>query len=106
MGFDWADIEDVFAKINEEIAEVKHALHINDHESLEDELGDLLSIVSRLANKLGIDAETALRKGNKKFEQRLRYVEQRMAENNQPHKHTPLEVLMGYWREAKAISKD
>ena len=105
MGFAWNSMDDVYAKIEEETQEVREAEQSGNRTHLEEEIGDLLNIVARLANMLNIDAEQALRHSNIKFEKRLRHVEQRMKDGSHPHKETPLETLMEFWREAKAKEK-
>ncbi|MEY3658003.1 MAG: nucleoside triphosphate pyrophosphohydrolase [Pseudomonadota bacterium] len=71
-GFDWPDPDGARAKVIEEIAEIDGA---TDADALEDEMGDLLFAVVNWARKLGIDPEAALRRGNRKFEQRFRQIE-------------------------------
>jgi ATP diphosphatase len=71
-GFDWPDPEGARAKVIEEIAEIDGA---TDADALEDEMGDLLFAVVNWARKLGVDPEAALRRGNRKFEQRFRQIE-------------------------------
>ncbi len=71
-GFDWPDAQGPRAKIDEELGELNAE---RDPAALEDELGDLLFAVVNLARHLNIDAEEALRKGNRKFEARFRKIE-------------------------------
>lgn len=71
-GFDWPDAQGPRAKIAEELAELDAE---SDPAALEDELGDLLFAVVNLARHLNVDAEEALRKGNRKFEARFRAIE-------------------------------
>jgi ATP diphosphatase len=71
-GFDWPDPQGARAKVIEEIAEIDGA---TDADALEDEMGDLLFAVVNWARKLGVDPEAALRRGNRKFEQRFRQIE-------------------------------
>ncbi len=76
VGFDWPDLIPVFAKVDEEIAEIKEEIaNGSAAERLEDEIGDLLFVAANLARHLKIDPETALRRGNAKFERRFRAVE-------------------------------
>lgn len=67
LGFDWFNAHDVFAKIIEEIQEVKAEIAANDSEKITEEYGDLLFAVLNLGRKLNLDPETALRKANHKF---------------------------------------
>ena len=71
-GFDWPDAHGPRAKIDEELAELDAE---SDPAAREDELGDLLFAVVNLARHLNVDAEEALRKGNRKFEARFRVIE-------------------------------
>ena len=75
IGFDWANSEGVYAKLEEEIAELKEAQASGVSNNIEDELGDVLFTVANLARHLKVDPETALRKANRKFEQRFRTME-------------------------------
>ena len=70
-GFDWPDIEGPKAKIREELDEIAAA----PPEELAEEVGDLLFAVVNFARHLKIDPEDALRKANRKFEQRFRAIE-------------------------------
>ena len=71
VGFDWPDAEGSRAKLHEEIEEVTAA----SGDAIEDEIGDLLFSAVNWARHLGVDPETALRRGNAKFERRFRAME-------------------------------
>jgi len=71
VGFDWPDAEGSRAKLQEEIEEVTAA----SGDAIEDEIGDLLFSAVNWARHLGVDPETALRRGNAKFERRFRAME-------------------------------
>ncbi len=71
-GFDWPDAEGPRAKIDEELAELDAETEPG---AREEELGDLLFALVNLARHLNIDAEQALRKANRKFEERFRVIE-------------------------------
>src|SRR6267143_4397743 len=60
VNFDWRDLRDVIAKVEEELGETKSAIESEDRQSTEDEIGDLLFAVVNLARKCKLDAETAL----------------------------------------------
>jgi uncharacterized protein YabN with tetrapyrrole methylase and pyrophosphatase domain len=65
VGFDWTQATDVVAKIEEEVAEIREAVgraDRTDQDQVEEEVGDLLFAIANLARKLGVEAETALRK--------------------------------------------
>lgn len=66
-GFDWPDIDGVFAKIQEEILELKEAIASGSKNSIEDEMGDVLFSVTQLSRQLDLNAESALLRSNHKF---------------------------------------
>lgn len=105
VGFTWREESSFVDKIDEEVAEVKEALAEGDKAHLEEEIGDLLFITSRLAHLKGIDAETALRKANAKFERRLRHTETSLKKKNIALKDASLDELVRLWQEAKQIEK-
>lgn len=75
VGFDWPDHRGVIEKVHEELAEVEEAIEQGDPAAIKDELGDLLFITASLCRHFDIDAEDALRQGNRKFERRFRAME-------------------------------
>jgi nucleoside triphosphate diphosphatase len=76
VGFDWPEVAPIFDKLREETAELQVEIDTEGGEArLTDELGDLLFVCVNLARKLNIDAETALRGANFKFETRFRHME-------------------------------
>lgn len=74
VGFDWDRLEDVRAKILEELDEISGAA---DQDALEDEVGDLLFAAVNLARHHKVDPEAALRRATAKFERRFRAMETR-----------------------------
>jgi ATP diphosphatase len=78
-GFDWPDAQGLFAKLQEEIAELQVEVEKGDpaqHSLVEEELGDLLFTATNLARHLKVDPESALRVANAKFRRRFRAMEQ------------------------------
>ena len=71
VGFDWDQTADVVDKIDEEVRELREALHESPARAAE-ELGDLLFSLANLARKLDIEPESALREANDKFTQPVR----------------------------------
>ncbi|WP_372808990.1 nucleoside triphosphate pyrophosphohydrolase, partial [Pontiella sp.] len=74
-GFDWDNIDDVFAKLHEEIDEVKEAIGRKHEEDTRDELGDLLFSVVNVSRFLGHNPEELLNQNIKKFVRRFQLVE-------------------------------
>jgi ATP diphosphatase len=75
VGFDWPDLAGVFAKVDEEIAELEEAVQQGDTVAIEDEVGDVFLTVVNLARHLHVDAEAAVRKANSRFESRFQLME-------------------------------
>ena len=102
-GFDWNQIEDVFNKLDEEIAEFKEAVLKSESSSIEGELGDILFVLVNIAKFKKIDAEEALRMTNNKFIKRFQYIEQEVAKKGRTLKETSLEEMERFWQEAKNV---
>ncbi|WP_223652305.1 nucleoside triphosphate pyrophosphohydrolase [Halopseudomonas nanhaiensis] len=100
-GFDWPEAAPVVAKIAEELDEVRDAMAAGDHQAVAEEVGDLLFCVVNLARHLKVDAETALREGNAKFERRFRYIEAQLAQAGESVDQAGLARLDQLWDEAK-----
>ncbi len=98
VGFDWDQVKEVYAKIEEELEEVKEARH---EEEVKEELGDLLFAVANLARFLKVDPEEALSLTNRKFKTRFKYIEQKLKEKNQPITEATLDEMEALWQEAK-----
>lgn len=106
VGFDWKNPRDVIAKIQEELHEVEAELDKPDnHVRQEEEIGDLLFVIANLARKLKIDPETALRRANRKFEQRFGYIEKSVTGAGHTLQDTSLEDMETLWLEAKTKEK-
>ena len=75
VGFDWPDTRAVQRKLDEELLELREALAADDPEAIAEEFGDLLFTLVNLGRHLQLDAETALRRASRKFEQRFRRME-------------------------------
>src|SRR5437016_8253409 len=75
VGFDWRRAEDVLAKIDEEVGELREAVASDDGQSIRDEIGDLLFSITNIARKLEVNAEEALQSANRKFLRRFESME-------------------------------
>ena len=81
VGFDWENIDDVFAKIKEEIDELHAEVKAQKHTAIEAEFGDVLFSLINYARFLKVNPEDALERTNKKFITRFQYLERRAAES-------------------------
>jgi tetrapyrrole methylase family protein/MazG family protein len=102
-GFEWESLDGVWAKVHEELDELK-ATEPGSQEAAE-EIGDVLFTVVNLARKQGIDAETALRKTCEKFRSRWSAMEQAAADNGEALDELPLQAQERLWQAAKEIEK-
>ena len=105
VGFDWPDIAGVVAKIKEELLEIDEAVADGDPAQIEHEVGDLLLATSRLAAKLGVAPEDALRKATRRFESRFSVIEQQLAAEGRAPGESTLEEMDRIWDRAKADEK-
>ena len=104
-GFDWPDSEGVFAKLQEEIAELEQAMDRGQESAVAEELGDLLFTAINLSRHLNVEPEQALRAANAKFEERFRRVETLAArDGHELQTLTPAE-LDEYWQAVKLAQK-
>jgi MazG family protein len=108
VGFDWEKLEDIFAKLGEEVGELRAAIQTHassnteaDHTRIREELGDLLFAVTNIARHLKVEPEAALKLTNRKFRQRFGFIERKLRERKQSFDATTLEELEALWQEAK-----
>jgi ATP diphosphatase len=104
VGFDWSNIDDVFAKVEEEVAEVKAELHHNPA-ALAEELGDLLFAVVNVCRHAKQDPEQLLRQANQKFTRRFQGVEQQVNDSGRGFEQHSLANLEYYWQQVKLAEK-
>lgn len=104
VGFDWPSVDGLFAKLDEEIVELKAELekaNPPDAENVQEELGDLLFTAINLARHLKVDPESALRSANAKFRNRFRAMEASAGGYDALAALAP-EELEALWNRAKA----
>jgi MazG family protein len=99
LKFDWEHVGQIFEKLAEETAELRDAIRTG--ENIEEEIGDLLFVVVNLARKLDVDAETALKRTNRKFRRRFKFIEDRVRSAGRDLAETDLAELDALWNESK-----
>ena len=102
VGFDWTEEEPIYAKVYEEIDEVRTAEN-DDH--LEEEIGDLLFAVINLARHKQVNPERALQRANNKFVQRFQAIEAMLSARKQAADELSLDQLEALWQEVKSAQK-
>ncbi|MFD0965553.1 nucleoside triphosphate pyrophosphohydrolase [Seminibacterium arietis] len=107
IGFDWQNIEGVLAKVEEELAEVKHeiAQQSVNQDNITEEVGDLLFAVVNLSRHLKCSAEESLRSANNKFERRFRRIEEKLNQSNKTLEQCSLFEMDLIWNEVKQEEK-
>ena len=102
VGFDWSEAAPIFAKLDEEIEELRREMRTQsaDKARLEDELGDVLFVIANLARHLGIDPEAAIRSTNSKFTTRFKWMEK-----NADLDALSLAAMEQKWEQAKSHSR-
>ena len=123
VGFDWPEIEGLFAKLSEETAELRAELaqipgadeptgqgvagsgtlnvSAEIRERLEDEVGDLFFVLVNIGRYLSLDPESALRKTNRKFKRRFQRMEERLRESGRGPAQATADELEQLWQQAK-----
>jgi XTP/dITP diphosphohydrolase/ATP diphosphatase len=109
VGFDWSAADDIFAKLEEEIAELRAEMRKEpkdgNSEAIEEELGDLIFTVVNLARHLKVDPEFSLRRANAKFRRRFIAMEHE-ARGGEGLADLGPEELEALWRQAKLSSEE
>jgi len=124
VGFDWPDVKGLFAKLGEEITELREHLQefpapgpvpegrgvagsgrqiISEdlHSRLEEEVGDLFFVLVNISRYLAVDPESALRKTNRKFRRRFQWMEKRLHEKGTALEGASMDELESLWQQAK-----
>ena len=102
VGFDWTEAQEVFRKVEEELAELRAAMDGREADRVEAELGDLLFALVNLSRFLAVNPEEALRKTIARFIARFRYIEEELSRRGRSLRQATLEEMDALWAEAKA----
>jgi MazG family protein len=129
VGFDWPEIEGLFAKLEEETTELRQELKSAPdasfgqstgngiagsgrpqvlpelRERLEDEVGDLFFVLVNIARFLSLDPESALRRTNRKFKRRFQWMEERLRGTGRAPQQASMDELESLWQESKRQEK-
>lgn len=104
VGFEWDNRDQVWEKVEEEIAEMKEAITEGDREKIEDEFGDVLFSLVNYARFLQIDAENALEKTNRKFIDRFTKMEKQALSEGKPLSEMTLGEMDAIWNSIKKLN--
>ena len=106
VNFDWTDVRDVVAKLEEELRELKQAMASADPARTEEEIGDVLFAVVNLARKCRLDAESALQRGTDKFVTRFNRLEDELQRQGKRLCDVDLAEMDAIWDEIKKMTND
>ena len=101
VSFDWENTDQIFDKMDEEIGELRAAIKNGDTTNIGEEIGDLLFVVMNLARHLGVEPETALKKTNRKFRQRFKFIEDELKLSGSTLDIASLDEMDKLWNKAK-----
>jgi len=101
VGFDWAEWELAWEKLNEEIDEWREAVNYQTEKEQKEEFGDLLFSLVNVGRLLNLNAEDAIRGANQKFNSRFRHIENSLLERGKNINESNLEEMDQLWNEAK-----
>lgn len=106
IGFDWSDGAHVWEKVEEEKKELKEAMDKDDRDNMEEELGDLLYVMTQWARKMDLDPEAALRRSIRKGSKRIEVMEKlAVSLHRKQLKELPIQIQEQLWTEAKKALK-
>ncbi len=104
VGFEWAEIQQVWDKVMEEMQELKAEVGTGgDKDKIEDEFGDLLFALVNYSRYVGINPEDALERTNRKFIRRFQFIETESAKDGKKLEDMSLLEMDKYWIKAKEM---
>ncbi len=108
VGFDWEEKQQVWEKVEEELAEFKNEFNIENEEEInqekaQSEFGDLIFSLINYARFIDINPEEALERTNKKFIRRFNYLERESKKDGKTISEMSLTEMDRYWEEAKGL---
>lgn len=106
VGFDWSEVKEVWAKVEEEIQELKEVCRTGTEEKITEEVGDVLFALVNLARWLKVEPEGALSRTVDKFCLRFRYLEEAARYQGRDLRSMSLQEMDVLWEEAKKLLRD
>jgi len=103
VGFDWEHPEQVWDKVQEELAELNVEVKNGSDKTIEAEFGDVLFSMINYARFLKINPDTALERTNQKFTKRFQYLEQHAQKTGKTLHEMSLDEMEVIWQEAKKV---
>lgn len=101
IGFEWENKDQVWAKVEEELSELKIEVEKNDKEKMEEEFGDVLFSMINYARWIGVNPEDALARTNQKFIRRFQWMESACLKDGKKLEDMNLTEMDVYWERSK-----
>ena len=105
VGFDWSKVDDVLAKLLEEVGELREAIAKKDRKNVVEEIGDLLFSVVNVSRFMKVDPAYALELTNAKFSRRFKAVEDEIVSGGRRMKDCTLAEMDAIWDRIRAADK-
>ena len=105
VGFDWEKPEQVWEKVQEELAELNEEIKKGNTDKIESEFGDVLFSMINYARFIKVNPENALERTNKKFINRFQYLETAAKQMGKSLHDMSLAEMDVFWNEAKKMFK-
>lgn len=100
-GFDWANADEVWTKVEEEVKEVRSAMADEDPAAMASELGDLFFTLTNLARHWGENAENLMRDANRKFLRRFEKMEKQLIDSGVRLEDATTDQMNSAWEDVK-----
>lgn len=105
IGFEWDNREQVWAKVEEEIAEFHEEVKSGNKAKIEEEFGDVLFSLINYARWIDVNPEDALARTNQKFIRRFQWMEEETKKDGKSISDMPLSEMDQYWERSKKLDK-
>ncbi|MCK5708116.1 MAG: nucleoside triphosphate pyrophosphohydrolase [Candidatus Aureabacteria bacterium] len=104
-GFDWRNAEEIIDKMEEELKELRSSLHNGKREEIQDELGDLILVITNFCRFMTLDFEKTFKMAINKFAMRFTDLEEEIIKKGKPMQEYSIETLEAMWQEIKVVQE-
>ena len=101
VGFDWKTKEEVWKKVEEELAELRSAVAADNTDQTQKEFGDVMFSLVNYSRFINVEPEESLHATVKRFSERFQYIEKKLQEQAKDIHQTNLKDMDLLWEEAK-----
>jgi MazG family protein len=103
VGFDWKNPREALIKVQEELRELKVEIQAEREDKITEEIGDILFAIANVSRLSGVNPESALKKSNKKFISRFRFIEKQLLKQNKEINQVSLQEMEILWQKSKKV---